>query len=60
MWSKQFGKRLTKHALWDYEIELKPGTSPKFFSIYKLIKTKKQAVKEFIRENLRLGRIRFL
>ena len=39
LWNKQFGKRLLKHTLQDYAINLKPGTSPKFFLIYKLIET---------------------
>jgi len=44
--------------LWNYEIDLKPGTSPKFFPTYKLTKIKKQALKEFIQKNLRLGKIK--
>ena len=50
LWSKQFGERLTKHALQDHEIKLEPGTSLKFFSIYKLIEIKKQALKEFVKK----------
>jgi len=34
--------------------------SPKFFPTYKLTETEKQALKEFVRENLKLGRIRSL
>ena len=33
-------KRLIKHAPWDHKIKLKPRTTLKFFSVYKLIKTK--------------------
>jgi len=39
-------------------IDLEPGTSLRFFLIYKLIKTEYQALKEFMQENLRLGWIR--
>jgi len=48
LWNEQFGKKLAKHALWDHEIELEPGISLKFFPIYKLTKTEKQALKEFV------------
>ena len=41
LWNKQFGKKLAKHALWDYKIKLKPGTNPKFFPTYKFTKIKK-------------------
>ena len=41
-------------------IDLKPRTHPRFFSIYKLIKIKNQVFKEFIKENLNLGRIKLL
>ena len=39
-------------------INLKPKTSPKFYPIYKLTETEQQVLKEFIRENLQLKRIR--
>ena len=58
LWNKQFGKKLADHILWDYKIELEPEISPKFFPMYKLTETEKQALKEFVRENLRLKRIR--
>ena len=48
LWSKQFGKKLIDYALWDYKVDLKLGTSLKFFPIYKLTKTEKQALKEFV------------
>ena len=56
--NKQFGKRLADYALWDYKIELKLRISPKFFPMYKLTEIEKQVFKKFIRENLRLRRIR--
>jgi transposase InsO family protein len=58
LWNEQFGERLAEHAPWDHAIDLEPGTSPRFFPTYKLTETEKQALKEFVRENLRLGRIR--
>ena len=39
-------------------IDLELGISLRFYSIYKLMETEQQALKEFIRENLWLGRIR--
>ena len=38
LWNKQFSKRLLEYVLWDYVINLKLGTSLRFFLIYKLIK----------------------
>ena len=58
LWNEQFSKRLLKYILWDHAINLKPGTSLRFFLIYKLTETEQQALKEFVRENLQLGRIR--
>ena len=55
---KQFSERLLKYILQDYIINLKPGTSLKFYPIYKLIKVEQQALKDFVRENLQLKRIR--
>ena len=48
LWNKQFGKRLADYALWDYKIDLKLGTSLKFFPTYKFTEVEKQALKEFI------------
>ena len=50
-------ERLTKYVLWDYEINLKLETTPKFFLIYKLMETENLALKEFIKENLKKGYI---
>ena len=59
IWSLK-SEKLVNHAVWDYKIQLELGISPKFFLIYKLIETKNQALKEFIKENLRKGYIRSL
>ena len=40
LWNKQFGKRLSEYALWDYAIDLKLETSLRFFLIYKLTEIK--------------------
>ena len=48
LWNEQFGEKLADYVLWNYEIILELGTSPKFFPIYKLTKVEKQALKEFI------------
>ena len=37
-------ERLAEHVLWDYEIELKPRTTPKFFLVYKLTETENAAL----------------
>ena len=50
-------ERLAKYILQDYKIELKLRTVPKFYLIYKLIKTKNLALQEFIKENLKKGYI---
>ena len=40
LWDKQFGKRLSEHALQDYIINLKLKTSLRFYPIYKLTEVK--------------------
>ena len=52
LWNKQFSKRLSEYTPWDYAIDLKPGTSLRFYPIYKLTEVKQQALKDFVRENL--------
>ena len=49
---------MAEHTPWDHAINLEPGMHLRFFPTYKLTKTKNQALKEFVQENLRLGRIR--
>ena len=41
-------KKLLEYIVQDYKIGLELGISPKFFLIYKLTKTKLQALKEFV------------
>ncbi len=48
LWNKQFGERLVDHILWDYAVDLKPGMSPRFFLIYKLIEVKQQVLRDFV------------
>ena len=43
LWSLD-SERLVKHILQNYEIELKLKTIPKFYLIYKLIKTENLAL----------------
>ena len=50
-------KRLTKHILQDYKIELKLEIAPKFYPMYKLTEIKNLALQEFVKENLRKGYI---
>ena len=50
-------KRLIKHILQDYKIELKLKTTPKFYPTYKLTEIENLALQEFIKENLRKGYI---
>ena len=56
LWSLD-SKRLAKHILQDYEIELKLKTTLKFYPIYKLMEIKNLALQEFVKENLRKGYI---
>ena len=52
LWSLE-SERLIKYILWDYKIELEPGTILKFFLIYKLTETENLALREFVKENLK-------
>ena len=52
LWSLD-SKRLAKYILQDYKIKLKLKTTPKFYPIYKLMKTENLALQEFVKENLR-------
>ena len=56
LWSLD-SKKFIKYALQDYKIELKLGTTPKFYLIYKLIEIENLALQEFVKENLRKGYI---
>ena len=56
LWSLD-SKRLIKYILQNYKIELKLKTTLKFYPIYKLIKIKNLALREFIKENLKKGYI---
>ena len=56
LWSLD-NEKLTEYVLWDYKIDLKLETVPKFFLIYKLMETENLALREFIKENLRKGYI---
>ena len=53
-------KKLLKYIVQDYNIELEPRISLRFFLTYKLTKTELQALKEFIQENLQKGYIKLL
>ena len=53
-------ERFVKYILQDYKIELKPGTTLKFYSIYKLTEMENLALQEFVKENLRKGYIKLL
>ena len=50
-------KRLIKYILQNYKIELKLGTTLKFYPIYKLIEIENLALQEFVKKNLRKGYI---
>ena len=45
-------EKLLEYILWDYVIDLKLGTSLKFFLIYKLTNKESVILKEFIQETL--------
>ena len=59
LWSLD-SERLIKYILQNYKIKFKLGTTPKFYLIYKLIKTNNLALREFIKENLRKEYIKLL
>ena len=48
LWDEQFGERLAAYILQDYTVDLEPGTSLRFFPIYKLIEVKQQALRDFV------------
>ena len=56
LWSLD-SERFAKHILQNYKIEFKLGITPKFYSIYKLMKTENLALREFVKENLKKGYI---
>ena len=58
LWNKQFGERLLEYTLQDHIINLKLEISLRFYPIYKLTEVKQQAFNDFIRENLKLKRIK--
>ena len=60
LWNKQFREKLLEYTLWDYAIDLKLKISLRFYPIYKLMEMEQQALKDFVRENLQLKRIKLL
>ena len=49
---------MAEYIPWDHVVDLEPGTYLRFFLMYKFTEVKNQALKKFVQENLRLGRIR--
>ena len=51
-------KELPPHRPWDHAIDLKEGTQPPWGTIYALSETELQALRDYIKEMMRTGKIR--
>jgi len=49
---------LAEYALWDHAIDLELRMYPRFFLMYKFTETKNQALKKFVKKNLKLRKIK--
>jgi hypothetical protein len=49
---------LPEHSRWDHEIPLREGTQPRLHKVYGLNPEQREALKDYIKENLRKGHIR--
>lgn len=58
LFSDELETGLPEHSRWDHEINLLPGTEPRFHKIYPLNETQTTALREYLDENLRKGYIR--
>ena len=58
VFSKSESERLPTRKPYDHAIDLEPGKVPPFTKIYPLAPTERDALKEFVEENLRKGYIR--
>lgn len=58
LFSGELETGLPEHSRWDHEINLQPGTSPKFFKTYPQNPEQAEALEKYLEENLRKGYIR--
>ena len=58
VFSKQESERLPTRKPYDHAIDLEPGSTPPYSKIYPLAPAERDALKEFIEENLQKGYIR--
>jgi len=58
LFSDELETGLPEHSRWDHEINLQPGTEPRFSKIYPQNPAQEIALKEYLEENLRKGYIR--
>jgi hypothetical protein len=58
VFAKESFDSLPEQRTWDHTIELKPGAKPSACKVYPLVPSKQLQLDEFLRENLRTGRIR--
>lgn len=58
IFTKEGFDELPPHRPWDHAIELKPGSEPRDCKVYPISPNEDQALRDFIEENLKTGRIR--
>jgi RNase H-like domain found in reverse transcriptase/Reverse transcriptase (RNA-dependent DNA polymerase)/Integrase zinc binding domain/Chromo (CHRromatin Organisation MOdifier) domain/Retroviral aspartyl protease len=58
LFQEELDTGLPEHSQWDHEIPLKEGVQLRFSKIYPLNQEQQEALREYIRENLRKGYIR--
>jgi RNase H-like domain found in reverse transcriptase/Reverse transcriptase (RNA-dependent DNA polymerase)/Integrase zinc binding domain/Chromo (CHRromatin Organisation MOdifier) domain len=58
VFQKELDTGLPEHTQWDHEIPLKEGTHPKHFKVYSLNERQREALIEYLTDNLRKGYIR--
>jgi Reverse transcriptase (RNA-dependent DNA polymerase) len=58
VFAKESFNSLPEQRMWDHAIELEPGVKPSASKVYPLAPSEQLQLDEFLRENLRTGRIR--
>ena len=59
VFSEESFEQLSQHQSWDHTIDLKPDFKPSDCKVYPLVLKEQDALKDFIAENLALGRIQY-
>ena len=58
LFQEELDTGLPEYSQWDHEIPLQEGIQPKLHKVYRLNPEQRQALKDYIEENLRKGHIR--